>query len=353
METRNWARIGLAVVGTALLSGDAFADQWLGSTTSTGSIGRAGYVGIGTTAPAAGLHIIGTDFPGSFIFLQADANRDAGLRFMEGAAVKYHLYNDSSENALRLDGGVVSIGSFLGVGTTSPGARIHIRETAAGVNPNLEIEDSVGDGIHIGVNAANNYGALSSHAGGVPSWDTLTWKEGRVGIGGTPWVMSYTNGEVVKPTLTVHGDIRVENVPVWNGPDEYDLTWGNGADNGISYGTPKLLISREGSSLRYKRNLQVLDEPFMKMLSVTPKRYQAQPGYGPSDAWTFGYVAEELHAAGLHNLVIYDAKGRPDGVKYKKVAIYVNEVVKSQQRTIEELRAEVDELKRVVNELRR
>lgn len=285
MDTRNWTRVGLFVVGTLLAaSGESFAQQWAGSTTTAGDIGRTGDVGIGTT---------------------------------------------------------------------NPSQKLHIRETASGVHPNLRFEDSVGDGLHIGFNTTGKYGALNSNANGTFFWDTLTWKEGRVGIGGTPWTQSYLNGEVVKPTLTVHGDIRVESVPVWNGSDEYDLTWHNGADNGISYSPPKLLISREGSSLRYKENLQPLDEPFTKILTVTPKKYQMREGYGPREVWSFGFIAEELHNAGLRNLVIYDAKGRPDGVKYKKVALYVNEVVKGQQRTIEQLRAEVDELKKVVNAMKR
>jgi hypothetical protein len=241
----------------------------------------------------------------------------------------------------------------VGIGTLAPTQKLHIKEFTTGANPNLRIEDSKGDGIHIGYNTGGNWGALNSNTGGTFFWDTLTWQNGRVGIGGTPWEQVYSNGEDVKPLLTVHGNIRVEDVPVWNASSEYDLTWGAGAANGVSYAVDKLLISREGSSLRYKQNVQTLDDNFSKILSVTPRKYQMRDGYGPKDMWTFGYVAEELDAAGLQNLVIYDAKGRPDGVKYKKVVLYVTEVVKSQQKTIEHLQAEVDELKKLVGEAKR
>jgi hypothetical protein len=241
----------------------------------------------------------------------------------------------------------------VGVGTVSPTQQLHIKVNTSGVNPNLRIEDSKGDGIHLGYNTSGNWGALNSNTGGTFFWDTLTWQNGRVGIGGTPWEQTYTDGEDVKPLLTVHGNIRVEDVPVWNTSSDNDLTWGAGFANGIAFSPDKLLISREGSSLRYKQNVQALDDNFSKILSVMPRKYQMREGYGPKDLWNFGYVAEELDAAGLKNLVIYDSKGRPDGVKYKKVVIYVTEVVKSQQKTIEHLQAEVDELKKLVNEAKR
>jgi hypothetical protein len=241
----------------------------------------------------------------------------------------------------------------VGIGTLSPTQKLHVREFTAGANPNLRIEDSKGDGIHVGYNTGGNWGALNSNTGGNFFWDTLTWQNGRVGIGGTPWEQVYTDGEDVKPLLTVHGNIRVEDVPVWNTSSDNDLTWGAGLDNGIGYSPQKLLISREGSSLRYKQKVQSLDDNFSKILNVMPRKYQMREGYGPKDLWSFGYVAEELDAAGLQNLVIYDSKGRPDGVKYKKVVIYVTEVVKSQQKTIQHLEAEVDELKKLVNESKR
>jgi hypothetical protein len=241
----------------------------------------------------------------------------------------------------------------VGVGTTSPTTKLHIKESTSKVNPNLRIEDSKGDGIHVGYNTTGNYGALSSNTGGNFFWDTVIWKDGRVGIGGAPWQASYSTGEVCKPLLTVNGDIRLTNVPVWDGPDDYDLTWGAGFSDGIAYSPNKLLISREGSSLRYKKNLQPVDENFSKILDVSPKKYQMQDGYGPEKVWTFGYVAEELDKAGLRNLVIYDEKGRPDGVKYKKMVIYVNEVVKTQQKTINQLQADIAELKKIVNELKK
>ncbi|MBI2368801.1 MAG: tail fiber domain-containing protein, partial [Deltaproteobacteria bacterium] len=98
----------------------------------------------------------------------------------------------------------------------------------------------------------------------------------------------------------------------------------------------------------YKEDIRPFDEDFAKILAVEPKVYRMREGYGPPGFENFGYIAEDLDEAGLESLVIYDGEGRPDGVRYKKVVLYVNEVVKAHHKMIEELQAEIAVLKRVV-----
>ena len=62
-------------------------------------------------------------------------------------------------------------------------------------------------------------------------------------------------------------------------------------------------------------------------------------GFGPPGVWLIGYIAEELDEAGLGKLVSYDRQGRPDGIKYKKIPLYLNEVVQEQQKTLGEIKA--------------
>ncbi|MBI3079014.1 MAG: tail fiber domain-containing protein [Deltaproteobacteria bacterium] len=172
---------------------------------------------------------------------------------------------------------------------------------------------------------------------------------GQVGIGGAPTVINYATGPF-RPLFTVHGAIRVEDVPVWDGPNDHDLTWGAGKDDhtNVTFNPDRLLISREGSSRRYKEDIRPFDEDFAKILAVEPKVYRMREGYGPPGFENFGYIAEDLDEAGLESLVIYDREGRPDGVRYKKVALYVNEVVKAHHKMIEELQAEIAVLRKVV-----
>ena len=51
-----------------------------------------------------------------------------------------------------------------------------------------------------------------------------------------------------------------------------------------------------------------------------------------------GYIAEEFHGMGLKNLVIYDKDGRPDGLKYELVSLYLLEIMKDQVEALRELK---------------
>lgn len=93
----------------------------------------SGRIGIGTTNPSAGLHIKGDQFPMSFLYLESDANQDAGIRLYEGSTVKWHIFNEASVDGLQIQntaGGQVffaqqSSGN-VGIGTTSPEHTFHV-----------------------------------------------------------------------------------------------------------------------------------------------------------------------------------------------------------------------------------
>ena len=154
-------------------------------------------------------------------------------------------------------------------------------------------------------------------------------KNGNVGIGTT----------TPQAKLHVNGRIRLDDVPVWNGSNDYDVTWAYPATGQLSN-----VICREGSSERYKRNIMRLEDDFQKILTLEPKAYQMKEGHGSQDVWQFGYLAEELDQIGLKSLVVYDKSGRPDGIQYKKMCIYLNEVLKNQQNYLERLENKVNEL---------
>jgi hypothetical protein len=170
------------------------------------------------------------------------------------------------------------------------------------------------------------------NAGGGTALMTIN-SSGKVGIGTTD----------PQAKLHVAGLIRVDEVPVWNGVSEYDLTW-IGASSPSHKDAEWYCIGREGSSQRYKQNIMRLEDDFQKILSLEPKAYQMKEGYGNEDEWQFGYIAEELDQLGLKSLVVYDQSGRPDGIQYKKMCIYLNEVLKNQQNYLERLENKVNEL---------
>jgi hypothetical protein len=98
---------------------------------------KNGYVGLGTASPAAGLHIKADTWPGSFIYLEAGAGQDAGMRFYEGSDTKWHLYNDADAGGLLIQNNGLNPAIFcqqsnsnVGIGTTTPNFKLTVNGTA-------------------------------------------------------------------------------------------------------------------------------------------------------------------------------------------------------------------------------
>jgi len=114
-----------------------------------------------------------------------------------------------------------------------------------------------------------------------------------------------------------------------------------------SSGTADLTVDPNGniapqtSSLRFKENVELLNEDFQKILALEPKSFT----YKDSGFRGIGYTAEEVDELQLNDLVSYDADGKPLSINYKLMPVYLLEIVKDQQRMIRELQAEVSELK--------
>jgi len=94
------------------------------------------------------------------------------------------------------------------------------------------------------------------------------------------------------------------------------------------------LGTTEASSKRYKENIAPLARDFSNILQARPVAFT----WKKSKDRGIGLIAEDMDELGLHDLVIYDAEGRPDGVRYEFVSLYLLEVVK-------ELKAENEALK--------
>lgn len=102
-------------------------------------------------------------------------------------------------------------------------------------------------------------------------------------------------------------------------------------------------IGYDNSSRRYKTNIKTLVDDWSKILQARPVQYTRPAS---QDYWEYGYIAEEIDSIGLTNLVGYDQLGLPDDVKYDRMVIYHNEILKLQQSQIQELKELVTELKK-------
>ena len=222
---------------------------------------------------------------------------------------------------IRASGGV-------GIGTTTPGTQI---------------------GLHA---ATSQYSSLAKNAYfQTGAWQRFNTSQGaylhevtptgevrfRVAASGTnpiTWTNSLTiedNGEVgiltTDPTeeLDVNGSLRVRGLSSGSGDNIV-------ADvNGV--------LMRESSSRRYKKNIRDLRIDPHKVLELNPVRFEWRTT-GEED---IGLVAEQVEHV-FPELVRYDRQGRPDAVKYDRVALHLLEAVKQLKEENEELQKRIEAL---------
>ena len=127
----------------------------------------------------------------------------------------------------------------------------------------------------------------------------------------------------------IPGTLFVQNVP---SGDRRNLQWD--VDTGQFF--------QDTSSRRYKENIRPLATNFRALLQAIPQTY-TRPG--APDRWEIGFIAEDLDALGLKPLVEYDAEGRPDGVNYDKIPLYLTMISAEQQTEITRLSEENERLK--------
>lgn len=130
----------------------------IGNGTSNGTQSNAmtilknGYTGLGTDNPAAGLHIKSHNWPGSFIYLQSDKTFDAGFRIYEGEDAMWHIFNDGSAGALKIDNSSAKNVLFIknsdgnvGIGTTSPSYKLQVGNAGDGTEARANAWNTLSD----------------------------------------------------------------------------------------------------------------------------------------------------------------------------------------------------------------
>lgn len=115
-------------------SPDGFSGYFAG-----GKFHFRGRVGVGTETPDAGIHLKGTGFPETFMFLEAATGNDAGFRIYEGATAKWHIFNDVNAGGLRMYNTAAATAIFckqdnsnVGIGTITPGYKLQVGNSGDG-----------------------------------------------------------------------------------------------------------------------------------------------------------------------------------------------------------------------------
>ncbi|GCL49270.1 hypothetical protein NIES3804_08240 [Microcystis aeruginosa NIES-3804] len=244
----------------------------------------------------------------------------------------YLTENQDRKLLIHADNQITLDSPSVGIGTNDPKAKLHVNGGDAVISGKVAIRTT---NPQIDLAIGDNDTGLKQQGDGILAIYTNNAERVRVNASGDVGIGT------VSPTAKLHvtGRIRLDDVPVWDGSAAYDVTWGHGVGDD-RYN----VICREGSSERYKQNIMPLEDDFQKILTLEPKAYQMKEGHGNEDEWQFGYIAEELDQVGLKSLVVYDRSGRPDGIQYKKMCIYLNEVLKNQQNYLERLENKVNEL---------
>jgi len=118
----------------------------------------------------------------------------------------------------------------------------------------------------------------------------------------------------------------------------YNNTTANAANAHISTGG---ILQRSTSSLRYKTDVQDALHGLQDLLCIRSVTYK-----GKNDAKkTFGgFIAEEVHDAGLTEFVEYDKDGLPDALAYGNMVALCVKAIQEQQAMIESLAARITDL---------
>lgn len=229
---------------------------------------------------------IGTEYPDFDLTFKEDSEREIGIE----------QASDDGENGYDL--------------------KIHAgRSKGAGWGGNLYLYGGAND---LGMTTSGD--VILAHDGGS--------RTGKVGI------------RIENPTrgLDVNGIVRIRH---WGASTEsnYDV-WANEygdlfITNGTSAGKSSL------SSKKYKQNIRKLQIDPEQVVQLKAVRFEWKTT-GKED---IGLIAEDVDEV-IPDLVVYDKEGRPDGVKYDKVAVYLLELLKAQQERISALENRIAELQR-------
>lgn len=109
-------------------------------------------------------------------------------------------------------------------------------------------------------------------------------------------------------------------------------------------------LGTASSSRRYKQDEAPAGIDAAAVLGIEPKRFryiEQVEEYGDGAAVEYGFIAEDLHEAGLYPWVVYqeiDGNVVPDGVNYSMLVVAQHAALRAQQSKIDALTARLDAL---------
>jgi hypothetical protein len=198
-----------------------------------------------------------------------------------------------------------------------------------------------------GTNGTNGTNGAQGPAGST-SYDAGTLNGYASQINGTANTIARLDGSGI--LAATYFGMGINNQTYWYATDYYGGTvfratnstvWGQAISSGRavmvnSNGT----IGTVASSRRYKENIIPYVDEDNKVLTVSPVTFDYIEGKLEEDQEEnrfnrFGMIAEDLHNAGLHHLVHYNAEEQPEAVNYELLSVELLGVIRNLNTRLE------------------
>ena len=101
-----------------------------------------------------------------------------------------------------------------------------------------------------------------------------------------------------------------------------------GDQKNVQYNASTGEIGYDNSTRRDKQNITPLKVDFGKIMQLQPRKYTRPSN---PENWEIGYIAEEAESLGLDHLIFYDEDNHPDGINYRKLCLYLVEIVREHE----------------------
>lgn len=155
-------------------------------------------------------------------------------------------------------------------------------------------------------------------------------------------------GNIAPVNVTASGDMSVagifRNITAYNTDITYTrrTAW-LGNDGRLGYASSsrdKKMGIEPADEARLARLLDIVPKSFFYRAEIARRtRMRINEGVDYVPPREVGLIAEELDDAGLHEFVIYDEDGKPEGIEYGMLVVALLAVDRAQQRQIDEIRA--------------
>jgi len=312
-------------------------------------ITSAGLVGIGTSSPGTLLDVVNGigrirtgSKTGSNTYLKlesTDASNSMELQFSNSTNANWQI--QSTENGVSFQPLILNpSGGNVGIGTTSPGAALHIsngNDSASGEFIGLILG---------GTNSAN--ARTASLIKDTTTFDLIYQNNNFSSVSGSH---VFRNGNSEHARIDSSGILRMGGITPATSINHsictpgrlqseasYTLTTASSANVFIS---TEGLFSRATSSLKYKTDVEDADIDYSEALvyGSRPVWYRSLSESDPSDYSYWGFIAEEV--AEIDPRMVHWGDDGPEGVQYDRYVVHLVGVIQKQQQRLDALEARI------------